>query len=48
MRDYWVCPFCNAALDHGEKCDCNNNKEDLVYEDVSEKYAHRELQRVQG
>lgn len=20
---YWVCPYCKAHLDFGEKCDCN-------------------------
>lgn len=24
MRDYWICPRCNAALDHGERCDCQD------------------------
>lgn len=24
MRDYWICPICSTALDHGEKCDCRD------------------------
>lgn len=23
---YWTCPKCGANLDHGEKCDCEENK----------------------
>lgn len=26
MRDYWICPHCRAALDHGERCDCKQRK----------------------
>lgn len=48
-RDYWHCPICNGNYDHGKPCDCESKyKEDLKYEDVSKKNAHRELQRVQG
>lgn len=24
---YWTCPYCNANLDPGEKCDCTKEKE---------------------
>lgn len=27
---YWVCPYCHAHLDHGEKCDCQKDKEKFV------------------
>lgn len=49
MAYYWTCPECGSNLDPGEKClDCNNKyKEELKYEDVSKKNAHRELQGVQ-
>ena len=23
---YWTCPKCGANLDHGEKCDCEDNE----------------------
>lgn len=46
-RDYWHCHKCNGNFDHGEPCDCESNKEELKYEDVSKKNAHRELQGVQ-
>lgn len=26
MAYYWTCPECGANLDHGEKCDCQNNE----------------------
>lgn len=49
MRDYWHCPTCKGNYDYGEKCECTNkNKEDLEYENDTEKNAHRELQGVQG
>lgn len=22
---YWTCPYCNANLDFGEKCNCQND-----------------------
>lgn len=47
-RDYWHCPRCRGNYDHGEKCDCKSNKEDLEYENDTKKNAHRELQGVQG
>lgn len=25
MPYYWTCPYCGAHLDHGERCDCQNN-----------------------
>ena len=25
-RSYRVCPYCGAALDPGERCDCQNRK----------------------
>jgi len=25
---YWTCPYCGANLDPGEKCDCNEGKEE--------------------
>ena len=27
---YWTCPDCGANLDPGEKCDCKNNKKEIV------------------
>lgn len=27
MPEYWTCPYCGAALDPGEKCDCRNNQQ---------------------
>lgn len=27
MSFYKICPYCNAALDPGEKCDCREQKE---------------------
>lgn len=23
---YWTCPLCSSNLDHGEKCDCREEK----------------------
>ncbi len=28
MAYYTTCPHCGANLDPGEKCECQNNKED--------------------
>ena len=28
MAQYITCPDCGAHLDHGEKCDCKENKDD--------------------
>lgn len=25
---YWTCPKCGANLDHGEKCDCEDGKDE--------------------
>ena len=27
MRYEYICPFCNANLDPGEKCDCRERKQ---------------------
>ena len=27
MSQYWICPLCQAHLDPGEKCDCQEQKE---------------------
>lgn len=26
MSYFWTCPYCEANLDHGEKCDCQEHK----------------------
>ena len=26
-KQYWTCPFCHNNLDYGEKCDCQQEKE---------------------
>ena len=26
MSFFWTCPYCEANLDHGEKCDCQELK----------------------
>lgn len=28
MAKYRTCPFCGAHLDHGERCDCREEKEE--------------------
>ena len=26
MAKYWTCPYCEAHLDHGERCSCREGK----------------------
>ena len=42
MPYYNVCPYCNANLDPGEKCDCQNSKS-LEKEKMDAITAAREL-----
>lgn len=47
MNYYHTCSYCGANLDPGEKCDCNKNKEVMLYEDDTKKDTHPEFQRMQ-
>lgn len=29
-KDYWTCPYCGANLDHGENCDCMDEKREAT------------------
>lgn len=28
MAKYWTCPYCEAHLDHGERCSCREGKKE--------------------
>ena len=35
--DYYACPYCGASLDPGERCDCQDRKEQEVTIEVKSK-----------
>lgn len=50
MRDYWTCELCGANLDHGEKCDCEeqeiiNSKHHSNLRNLYNKYRENENER---
>lgn len=38
---YWTCPYCNANLDPGELCDCQESRE----VDMDESNDYKSVQR---
>lgn len=47
--DYKICPYCGAALDPGEKCDCmeiHSKKEKKPYKRAKQKEELRRYERV--
>lgn len=47
MAYFNTCPYCDAALDPGEKCDCKRSRaERREHEAVNRKTAKRERNRM--
>ena len=42
---YYICPFCDASLDHGETCDCRKTR--MLYEAI-EKRSDQNIERNQN